>query len=346
VTAPGEAMITCAPGEVPAAVVAAPGAAPSIRPVRQPEQVADSTLLRVVAAPLNPLDLLIASGGFHSARYDRPYVPGSECVGRVLASDRYPAGTLVYAACYASPSAPGALSTRLVVPDDDVLPLPDNVHPVLGAAVGNSGTAAFMPLIEVAGLREGESVLVLGATGAVGQLAVQIARLHGAGRVTAVGRDQAALDRLVPLGADAVVALRPGEEEANLSHRLSAAAGPVDVILDSLYGLPLQAALPGCAPRARIINIGNVAGASAQLPAGLLRGRQLTLSGFAGLHTPLREKRTALNWLWAKLASDELRIDVRTFTLDQLPAAWSMQAGSPHAKCVVLPDSYPPNAPE
>jgi NADPH2:quinone reductase len=161
--------------------------------------------------------------------------------------------------------------------------------------------------------------------------------------VTAVGRDQAALDHLVPLGADAVVALRPGEEEASLRDRLAAAAGPVDVILDGLYGLPLQAALPACAPHARVVNIGNLAGATAQLPAGLLRGRQLTLTGFAGLLTPLREKRTALNWLWAKLTSDELRIDVRTFTLGQLPAAWSAQAGSPHAKCVILPDSdhYP-----
>lgn len=330
---------TSARREVPAAVVAAPGTAPSIQSVRLPERVADSTLLGVVAAPLNPLDLLIASGDFHSARYESPYVPGSECVGHVLASNRYPAGTLVYAECHASPSTPGALSTHTVVPDDDVLALPDDLNPVLGAAVGNSGTAAFMSLIETAGLREGESVLVLGATGAVGQLAVQICRLHGAGRVTAAARDPAALDRLLPMGADALVALRPGEEEASLCARLAAAAGPVNVILDGLYGPPLQAALLTCAPRARVINIGNLAGATAQLPAGLLRGRQLALTGFAGLQTPLREKRAALNWLWAKLASGELHIDVRTFTLDQLPTAWSAQAASPHAKCVVLPDS-------
>ena len=103
---------TSAAREVPAAVVAAPGTAPSIQSVHLPERVAGSTLLRVVAAPLNPLDLLIASGDFHSARYESPYVPGSECVGHVLASNRYPAGTLVYAECHASPSTPGALSTH------------------------------------------------------------------------------------------------------------------------------------------------------------------------------------------------------------------------------------------
>jgi NADPH2:quinone reductase len=111
------------------------------------------------------------------------------------------------------------------------------------------------------------------------------------------------------------------------------------VVLDGLYGLPLQAALPACAPRARIVNIGNLAGATAELPAGLLRGRQLTVSGFAGLHTPLRDKRGALTWLWDKLISGQLRIHVRTFPLDLAPAAWSEQAASPHAKCVVLPDA-------
>ena len=80
-----------------------------------------------------------------------------------------------------SPAAPGAFATQVLVADDDLLPLPDGVDPVLAAAVGNSGTAAYMPLIENAGLRAGETVLVLGATGAVGQLAVQIAHQQRCG---------------------------------------------------------------------------------------------------------------------------------------------------------------------
>jgi NADPH:quinone reductase-like Zn-dependent oxidoreductase len=183
-------------------------------------------------------------------------------------------------------------------------------------------------------------VLVLGATGAVGQLAIQVAHRSGAGRVIGVARDQVALGRLLTLGADAVVELRAGEASEDLAARLLAAAGPVDVVLDGLYGMPLEAALRVCAPRARVVNIGNPAGATAQIPAGLLRGKQLTLSGFAGLHTPLRDKRAALTWLWAALTRGDLRVEVRTFPLEELPMAWRAQAFSPHAKCVILPGSH------
>ena len=320
-----------------AVLIDAPGADPRLGSVVLPPRTPGTTLVSVVAAPLNPLDLLIASGTFHSARHEAPYVPGSECVGAVLESDLFPPGSLVYGECHASPATPGSFATALLVADENLLPLPDGLDPVLAAAVGNSGTAAFMPLIEDAGLRPGETVLVLGATGAVGQLAVQVAHHHGAGRVTGVARDRAALSRLLALGADAVVELRAGEGNEDLAARLLAAAGPADVVLDGLCGLPLEAALRTCAPRARVVNIGNLAGPAALVPAGLLRGKQLTLSGFAGLYTPLRDKRAALNWLWTALARGELRIEVRTFPLGEFPAAWQAQAVSPHAKCVMLP---------
>ncbi|MFJ8826890.1 zinc-binding alcohol dehydrogenase family protein [Streptomyces sp. NPDC102467] len=329
-----------------AAVVDAPGAAPRVGSVVLPPRTPGTTVVAVVAAPLNPLDLVIASGTFHSVRHEAPYVPGSECVGVVLDSDLHKPGTWVYAECHASPDTPGSLATRMLVDDDDLLPLPEGLDPVKAAAVGNSGTAAYMPLVEDAALRTGETVLVLGATGAVGQLAVQVAHRRGAGRVVGVARDRAALERLPDLGADTVVDLRAGESAQELAERLRAAAGPVDVVLDGVYGVPLEAALQVCAPRARVVNVGNPAGATAQIPAGLLRGKQLTLSGFAGLHTPLHAKRAALTWLWAALSRGELRVDVRTFPLADLPTAWRTQAGSPHAKSVVLPqDSGLPEHP-
>ena len=324
------------------AVVDAPGSQPRVDLVTLPARTAGMTLLGVVAAPLNPLDLLIASGNFHSTRHELPYVPGSECVGIVLASDRHSAGTWVYAECHASPTTPGAFATEVVVCDDDVLPLPNGVDPVHAAAVGNSGTAAYIPLIDIAGLRPGETVLVLGATGAVGRLAVQVAKQFGAGRVVGVGRDTQALEGLLAIGADAVVDLHAVENDEDLATRLlTAAAGPVHVVLDGLYGRPLQAALRVCAPRARVVNIGNLAGAIAEIPAGLLRGKQITLSGFAGLHTALRDKEPALSWLWSALTRGELQVDVRTMPLAEFPAAWQAQASSPHAKIVVLPGDVP-----
>lgn len=331
-----------------AVIVDAPGSEPRVGSVVLPDRLLGTTLLAVIAAPLNPLDLLIASGNFDSARYERPYVPGSECVGVVLESGFHTVGSRVYAECHASPSSPGAFAARVLVRDEDVLPLPDSVDSVQAAAVGNSGTAAWMPLIQTAGLRAGETVLVLGATGAVGRLAVQIARHHGAGRIVGVGRDAQALQRVLALGADVVVDLRAHDDEEGLASRLeAAAAGSVDVVLDGLYGLPLQAALRVCAQRARVVNIGNLAGPTAVIPAGLLRGRQITLSGFAGLHTALGDKKPALSWLWSALTRGELHVDVRTMPLREFrpPGRHRRRHRTPRSSsCPTAPCSSPPRS--
>ncbi|AMM18951.1 hypothetical protein AX769_00870 [Frondihabitans sp. PAMC 28766] len=319
----------------------APGAEPHLGAVVLAPRRPGFTRLSVIAAPLNPLDLLIASGGFHSARHESPYVPGSECVGVVLESERFEVGAVVYAECHASPELPGALAAEVVVPDDDLLVLPGEADPILSAAVGNSGVAAYLPLIDVARLEAGETVLVLGATGSVGRLALQIAHLHGAGRVIGIARDAEALQDLLRLGADAVVELRHGESAESLARRIGEVAPSVDVVLDGLYGVPLEAALQVCAPRARLVNIGNPTSATITLAAGLLRGKRITLSGFAGLHTPLRDKRPALTWLWEALRHGDLDVSVATILLEELPAAWRAQSNSPHTKYVVVPHQKP-----
>jgi NADPH2:quinone reductase len=321
--------------QVRAAIVDAPGLGPRVGAVDMPPSHPGTTLIEVIAAPLNPLDLLIASGNFHSARHQSPYVPGSECVGTVIQSDVFAAGTFVYAECHASPTSPGAFAQQVRVADVDVLPLPEGVSPISAAAIGNSGVAAYLPLVDIAQMRAGETVLVLGATGSVGQLAVQIARLLGAGRVIGVARDRTALDELASLGADAVVALDDDESVDDLGIRLREVAGSVDVILDCLYGRPLEAALQACAPRARVVNVGHSAGPVAAIPAGLLRGRQITLTGFAGIHVPLNDKHLALTWLWGALAAGALSVAVNAIPLEDLPSAWRAQAASPHAKYVV-----------
>ncbi|MDQ2737780.1 MAG: zinc-binding dehydrogenase [Actinomycetota bacterium] len=334
----GAAVPPSAP-TIRAAIINAPGARPLLGSVCLPPRTSGRTLLAVVAAPLNPLDLLIASGTFHSARHEGPYVPGSECVGTVLESDRYPIGSWVYAESHASPTTPGTLSTQVIAADEDVLPLPEGLDPVTAAAVGNAGTAAYLPLLDTADLRPGETVLVLGATGAVGQLAIQIAYRMGAGRVIGLARDRVALERLLGLGADAVVQVHAEETDEQLAVRLRAATGDVDVVLDGLYGVPLQAALRVCGSHARVVNVGNSAGPTANISAGLLRGKQLRLSGFAGLHIPLRDKQEALFWLWDRLSRGEIKIEVRPFPLERISTAWQTQATSPHAKIVIVPSA-------
>jgi NADPH2:quinone reductase len=328
-----------AAGEIPiaAAIVDAPGSEPRLGTVVLPPRAPGSTLVEVLAAPLNPLDLLIASGTFHSVRHESAYVPGSEFVGVVIESDRHEVGSHVYGECHASPENPGAMATRVIVSDVDLISLPEGVDPVSAAAIGNSGVAAYLPLVEVAGMRAGDTVLVLGATGTVGQLAVQVAHQRDAGRVVGVGRHRASLARLLELGADAVIELRDGESAEELAARLVEAGAEAQVVFDAIYGLPFEAALVACARSAHLVNVGHSAGLTVQVPAGVLRGKQLTIHGFAGLHVSLQDKASALAWLWTALAENRIAVDVQTFPLSDIAGAWRGQAGSPHAKYVVLP---------
>jgi NADPH:quinone reductase-like Zn-dependent oxidoreductase len=325
------------PRRVTAAIIDHPGASPRLGTVDLPPVPPGRTVVKVMASPLNPLDLHIASGKFHSLRHTQPYVPGTECVGTVMHSSRYEPGSRVYAQCTATPDRPGSLATHVVVEDEDVVPVPGDVDAMTAAALGNSGVAAYLPLIETARLSTGDHVLVLGATGIVGQLAVQIARSHGAARVIGVGRDATAMRQVLSLGADAVVELMEKDSEEALSDRLSEAAnGRVDVVLDGLYGMPLQAALRACSSHARVVNIGNSAGATALVSAGVLRSRQLTVFGFAGLHVPMTAKEPALQWLWQQSAACKLHVPVQPSALADIAHSWSLQGSSTHAKHVVV----------
>ena len=338
--APGGAVGAAPPPQtMRAVVIEEPGASPRVRSVVMPARSQGQTLIKVVAAALNPLDLGMAAGLVPQARHEQPYVPGVECVGVVQESERFEIGTLVYAEAHPSPARPGTFASYLAASDDDIVTVPGGVDldPRQAVAVGNAGVAAFLPLIDRAGLRAGESVLVLGATGMVGQLAVQIAKAHGAGRVVAVGRDEDMLKRTRQLGADATVRLVDGETAAELAHRLGTAVGsqPPNVVLDAIYGTAFEAALQVCAPGARIVNVGNFGGDTVVVPAALLRGRQLTIGGFASFLTPLPAKRRALDWEWGALAEGELEIEVAEFAVDDIAEAWQAQAHSPHAKIVI-----------
>lgn len=328
------------PSTIRAAVIDYPGASPRVVEVAAAARPVGRTRVRVLAAAINPLDIGMASGAA-AVRHETAYVPGIECAGVVIESEGYQIGDLVYAQCHASPDNPGCLATQVVVSDDDVIRLPDGIDPERAVAVGNCGVAAYLPLIDVGALKQGESVLILGATGAVGTLGVQIARQHGAEHVVAVGRNSAGLRRAMDLGADAVVELRQGDTEDALADRLAAASPQINVVLDGLFGMPLQAALRVCAPGARVVNIGNPAGPAISLHGNVLRARQLTVTGFAGYYTPLSQKRVALEWLWAQLVRDQLAIETRTWPLSELPQAWQEQQAPLHSRTIIVPETSP-----
>ena len=209
-----------------------------------PVPAAGELLVAVTAVPITPLDLLCATGTSYFGAPALPYVPGVQAVGVVRAGAPELLGRRVWFPTTAG-MAPGdggmaelavATSAEAVVVEAD---LPDTAV----AALGLSAVAAWEVLQGRAALRPGETVLVLGAGGVVGQVAVQAARLLGAGRVVAAARSVAALERATATGADAVVDLRDGEPVAALAERLrDACGGSADVVVDPLAGIPGTAA--------------------------------------------------------------------------------------------------------
>ena len=199
-----------------ATVLTSPGQPPEVAEHPQPEPQPGRTLVRVTAAPVVPLDLLCASGTSYFGRPAVPYVPGVQGVGVVADSAVHPVGGRVFVATTAGMSpGDGSQAQWCSVPDDDVVLLADGdgLTDAAVAAIGLSGVAAWMALSWRAQLQPGERVLVLGAGGAVGQVAVGAARALGAGRVVAACRPGSSVVRARQAGADAVVELVADAEE-------------------------------------------------------------------------------------------------------------------------------------
>jgi NADPH:quinone reductase-like Zn-dependent oxidoreductase len=203
----------------------------------------------------------------------------------------------------------------------------------LAIALGVSGTGALIPL-EEAKIRPGERVLILGATGPVGQIALQLARRMGAGVIVAAGRNRPALGRLRERGfADEIAQLGTGDD----LEALKAAGGKgYDVVLDVIYGPPAEAALRATAPGARMMSIGVQAGFSMSITL-----RDLVSRTHVGVGTgmrPVAERRAAFERLIELARDGHIEVDTSEFSLDNAAAAWEAQRHSPHAKIIVRPE--------
>lgn len=313
-----------------AAVVKELGAPPEVDAIDEPVRGKGQALLEVLAAPLNPVDLSIASGSFYGGSPDTPYVPGVEGVGRVIESDSLDPGALAYF----QPSS-GSLSERAVAEETTVFELPSDADPVVAACLGVAGLAAWLPLERLAKLQEGERVLVLGATGAVGQIGVQAAKLLGAGTVVAAGRNAEALERARELGADATVDLTAHEDIP--AAIVEAAGGPIDVTLDPVWGQPAGAAAEASAFDGRLVNVGQSASPEATFTSSAVRGKRLAILGHANQTVPPEVRRDAYLRMLDHMAAGRLRVDYAELALEHVAEAWKRQAASPHEKLVLVP---------
>jgi NADPH:quinone reductase-like Zn-dependent oxidoreductase len=176
-------------------------------------------------------------------------------------------------------------------------------------------------------------VLVLGATGASGLVALQAARLLGAARVVAAGRRPEGLERASALGADAVVRLDE-EPLADALRNACGGDGPT-LVVDPLWGPPLVAALEAAAPGARIVHFGQSAGAEASIPSGLVRGKQLELFGYSNFGVPTDLWHKAYHELLDHVRAGRIRLEIETYPLERIAEAWERQAAVPGAKLVI-----------
>lgn len=268
----------------------------------EPVDVDDLAGVRVEAVALNPLDIAVGNGVFYGGHPPLPYSPGCEAVGRT--DD----GALVYLfGDGRGISKSGFLAERVDVSDDLPLRLPEGVDPSLAAAAGIAGVAAWVPVAWKAKVTPEDRVLVLGATGTVGRIAVQAARLLGAAKVVGASRSA---------GAGTV-----GFDE------IADAFGDdgFTVCIDPIWGEPLAQALAAAARHARVVHLGQSAGAEAPLKSADVRGKELVIQGHSNFALSKEERERAYLELLDHLTAGRITLDYETFALDDVRDAWAHQ---------------------
>jgi NADPH:quinone reductase-like Zn-dependent oxidoreductase len=259
-----------------AAVVASKGAPPVYSDFDAPIVTTGHHLIKVSACALSHVTRSRAAGSHYSSAEGFPFVAGVDGTGRLENGQR------VY---FFKPPAPfGAMAELSLAPSTHCIALPDALDDITAAAIAIPGMSSWAALIERARFVAGETVLINGATGASGRLAVQIAKHLGAGHIIATGRHAAALESLKLAGADTTISLEQDEDALNRAFESQFHKG-VDVVLDYLWGASAQRLLLAAARASaddtpvRFVQIGAISGADIQLDAAVLRSKALVLLG-------------------------------------------------------------------
>jgi NADPH:quinone reductase-like Zn-dependent oxidoreductase len=292
----------------------------------------DEILVDVLAVGLHPRVRSGAAGRHYTSTGTLPMIPGIDGVGRL------PDGSLVY---FALPDDVwGSMAEQAVVDPRRTVPLPAGADVAKIAAAMNPAMSAWVALRRRVPLQPGQSVLVLGATGNAGAMAVQVARRLGAGRIVGAGRNPDRLAALAAVGADEVVALDDPEATAA---RLAKAAAEVDIVIDYLWGQPAAAAmmalLTARADRSRAldwIQIGAIAGPAIELPSVALRSANLRIQGSGQGSVSPRAYLAELPSLVAEIDAGTIAVNARPVPLTEVEAAWSAPE-APGVRTVLVP---------
>jgi NADPH:quinone reductase len=300
----------------------------------RPPELADrpepsgEAIYEISAVSLNPIDINVGAGRYFGGHPELPYVPGCEGVGRA------PNGGRVYLFSGGlGLSRDGLLAERSAAPADLGIPLPDAVSNEIAASCGIAGMAGWMPIAWRAPVRKDDCVLVLGATGTVGLVATQAAKLLGARRVVAVGRNPGRLKRAAELGADVTVSLE--EDDLVAAFREAAGGDGPTHIVDTLWGPPAVAAIQAASPGWRLVQIGQSADAEVTLASAVVRGKMGELYGYTDFAVPRNTFREQYLRLVGHAAAGEIVFDIETYPFERVAEAWERQAAGANAKLVV-----------
>ena len=299
---------------------------PRAEDFEEPEAGSGQAVIEVLAAGLNPVDVAICAGSFYAGRTPLPFVAGREGVGLLDGRRMY----------FDSPIVPfGSMAERALIDPGSTYEIPDGVQDGAAVALGISGMTAWLALTWRAELQPGEHVLVLAASGVLGQIAVQAAKLLGAARVVAAARSQEGLERCLELGADAAVRLDGSDDlPAALT---DAAEGRIDVVVDPLFGEPFVAAVNAASFQARIVQLGAGASTDATLASASIRGKLLVILGHTYFVASPEAKREAYRRLSGAAAAGEIQIDSEPIALEQVADAWERIGAGAHRKIVLVP---------
>jgi len=322
--------------DIPAAVLREYGKPPEFASFEAPPGPSEGQLLvEVEVAGLNPADVALGEQRYTVPSPPVPYVPGSEAVGRVLESaiPGVARGDRVYVDAPALPH--GTFASRTLVYGASAYKLTDDFDAATACTLGIVGVSAHGALVHRAQLHPGESVAVLGATGAVGAAAVQIARLLGAESIVAVGRNPARLEAVRELGATATA--RIGDDDIEAAIRDGAGGDGANIVIDMLCGPPAEAALEAMAVGGRLVQMGRSAAETMEIRSAVVRGRTLSIIGHTYMRMPPEIRHVAYEWLLQKAASGELSVEAETVPLAEVTNAWTRQKSSPGHKLVLAP---------
>jgi NADPH:quinone reductase-like Zn-dependent oxidoreductase len=308
-----------------AAIVCGKGQTPIYGDFAEPVPSTDEFQVTVTAAAVSQVVKSRASGAHYSSSGQFPFVAGVDGVGRL--DD----GRRVY---FVLPRAPhGSMAQKTVVPSAQCLPLPDVLDDAMAAAIANPGVSSWAAYTERAKLKAGETVLVNGATGTAGRLAVQIAKYLGAKKVIATGRNAESLRAISDIGADVTIPLIENEATLENSFKEQFAEG-VDVVIDYLWGTSAERLLIAGAKAGadavpiRFVQIGSVSASDITLPSAVLRSSAIKLMGSGIGSIPLERLLNAIEALLQATVRGGLKIAFKSIPLSEVDQAWSKDDGT------------------